>query len=89
MTQETLHLYEVTLQDMYALLKRNQDLAEFMADKLADDSSTARDSMIKASYMSECASLTLFNCAGALGIDLAAWALEFKKKYDELKDAPK
>lgn len=89
MTQETLHLYEVTLQDMYALLKRNKELAHDMAQQLDDDNTTARDYMNIVAYMSECVTMPLFNCAGALGVDLANWAADFNKGYDKVKGGRK
>lgn len=89
MTQEKSHLCEVTLQDMYALLKRSQELARDMAKQLDGDNNTARDYMTITAYMSECTSMTLFNCAGALGVDLVTWAAEFKKGYDKVKEDKK
>lgn len=86
MTQEKLHLCEVTLQDMYALLKRARELALDMAEQLNSEGYTARDYMVTSAYMSECTSMTLFNCAGALGIDLAQWAADFNKGYDKVKE---
>lgn len=89
MTQEKLHICEVTLQDMYALLKRSKELAHDMAQHLDGDNDTARDYMTITAYMSECTSMTLFNCAGALGVDLVTWAAEFKKNYEKAKEDAK
>lgn len=89
MTQEKLHICEVTLQDMYALLKRSKELALDMAEQLHGDNNTACDYMKIASYMSECSSITLFNCAGALGVDLVTWAGDFNKGYDKAKEGRK
>jgi hypothetical protein len=89
MTQEKLHLCEVTLQDMYALLKRSKELALDMAQQLEDDNNTARNYMEIAGYMSECATMPLFNCAGALGLDLATWAGDFNKGYEKVKEGAK
>ena len=86
MTQEKLHICEVTLQDMYALLKRSKELAREIAHQLEDDNNTARDYMKIAEYMSECATMPLFNCAGALGLDLAKWAADFNEGYDKVKE---
>lgn len=87
MTQEKLHICEVTLQDMYALLKRAKELAHDMAEQLDDDNNTARDYMTITAYMSESATMPLFNCAGALGLDLASWARDFNKGYEKAKEA--
>lgn len=89
MTQEKLHICEVTLQDMYALLKRARELALDMAEQLNSEGYTARDYMVTSAYMSECTSMTLFNCAGALGIDLVTWAADFNKGYDKVKEGAK
>lgn len=86
MTQEQLHIYEVTLQDMYALLKRTRELALDIAEQLNGDNNTACDYMKIAAYISECSSMTLFNCAGALGVNLVAWAADFNKGYDKVKE---
>lgn len=89
MTQEKLHLCEVTLQDMYALLKRSKELAHDMSQQLDDDNTTARDYMKIVGYISECATMPLFNCSGALGIDLAKWAADFDKGYNKAKEGRK
>lgn len=89
MTQEKLHLCEVTLQDMYALLIRSKELARELAKQLEDDNDTARDHMKIVGYMSECATMPLFNCSGALGIDLAKWAMEFNERYSKVKEDAK
>lgn len=89
MTQDKLHLCEVTLQDMYALLKRSKELARELAKQLEDDNDTARDYMKIVGYMSECATMPLFNCSGALGIDLAKWAADFDKGYNKAKEGRK
>lgn len=86
MTQEKKHLCEVTLQDMYALLKRSKELAREMAKQLDGENDTARDYMVTSAYMSECTSFTLFNCAGALGINLAYWAADFDNGYNKVKE---
>lgn len=86
MTQEKQHLCEMTLQDMYLLLKRAKELARNMADELANDNDTARDFMTIAAYMSESATGPLFNCAGALGVDLVSWSVNFDRLYDNLKE---
>lgn len=86
MTQEKLHICEVTLQDMYALLKRARELAYDMAEQLDGENNTACDYMTITSYMSESATMPLFNCAGALGLDLATWAADFNKGYDKVKE---
>lgn len=89
MTQEKLHICEVTLQDMYALLKRSKELAHDMAQQLDGDNDTARDYMNIVAYMSECVTMPLFNCSGALGLDLASWALDFNKGYEKAKEGAK
>lgn len=86
MTQEKLHICEVTLQDMYALLKRAKELAHDMAEQLDGDNNTARDYMTITAYMSESATMPLFNCAGALSLDLASWARDFNKGYEKAKE---
>ena len=86
MTQEQLHICEVTLQDMYALLKRARELALDMAEQLNGNNNTARDYMVTTAYMSECTSMALFNCSGALHLDLASWAAELNKGYDKVKE---
>lgn len=86
MTQEKQHLCEVTLQDMYALQKRSKELAREMVRLLDGDNDTARNYMQIAGYMSECATMPLFNCSGALGIDLAKWSADFDKGYDKVKE---
>ncbi len=86
MTHEQLHICEVTLQDMYALLKRTKELAREIAKQLDGDNNTARDYMTIVGYMSECTTMPLFNCSGALGIDLATWAADFDKGYDKAKE---
>lgn len=89
MRQEKKHLCEVTLQDMYALLKRSKELAREMVHQLEDENDTARDYMKISGYMSECATMPLFNCAGALGIDLAKWSADFDKGYEKVKEGAK
>lgn len=89
MTQEQLHICEVTLQDMYALLKRSKELAREMVIQLDGDNDTARDYMKIVGYMSECTTMPLFNCSGALGIDLARWAVDFDKGYNKAKEGAK
>ena len=81
--EEKQYIVEQTLRDMYLLLKRSQELANDMSEQL---SGTARDYMVAAAYMSECTSMTLFNCSGALHLDLASWAAEFNKGYDKVKE---
>lgn len=78
--EEKKYIVEQTLRDMYLLLKRSQELANDMSEQL---SGTARDYMVTAAYMSECTSMTLFNCAGALHLDLAKWVSDFNKQRKE------
>jgi len=80
--EEKKYIVEQTLRDMYLLLKRSQELANDMSEQL---SGTARDYIVTAAYMSECATMPLFNCSGALGIDLAKWVAEFNKGYNKVK----
>lgn len=80
--EEKQYIVEQTLRDMYLLLKRSQELANDMSEQL---SGTARDYMVTAAYMSECATMPLFNCAGALHLDLAKWVSAFNKQRKEVK----
>lgn len=80
--EEKQYVVEQTLRDMYLLLKRSQELAHEMSEQL---SGTAHDYMVAAAYMSECTSITLFNCAGALHLDLVKWASEVNEKRNNTK----
>lgn len=84
--EEKQYIVEQTLRDMYLLLKRSQELANEMANEL---SGCARDYMVAAAYMSECASMPLFNCAGALGLDLVKYASEIRDKRKDKKNEKK